>query len=184
LENDKASDAVAVFETLVKQDPSNLAALAGLIVASSTVDPSQAQQYSQHLAALVSKSPTLPKQKTFSADLEQLSSFFGSHAPRVKVDVKKKRKHRKNKPRLPKNFDPNIQPDPERWTPMRQRIEALKRRRKGKGKHDAVAKGPQGAVSSLEEMAMDASAAAPKAAPIASSGSSSSNKKKKKKSKW
>ena len=47
------------------------------------------------------------------------------------VTKKKKRKHKK---RLPKNYNPNVDPDPERWVPRRERIgykRTRKERRKG-----------------------------------------------------
>jgi signal recognition particle subunit SRP72 len=32
-----------------------------------------------------------------------------------------KKKKKKKKKRLPKNYDPNVPPDPERWLPKRER---------------------------------------------------------------
>jgi hypothetical protein len=47
----------------------------------------------------------------------------------VKPETEKKKKKKKKK--LPKNFNPNIPPDPERWVPLKQRS-TYKKRRKGK----------------------------------------------------
>lgn len=55
----------------------------------------------------------------------------------------KKKKKRKRKQRLPKNFDPNKAPDPERWLPKRERYANRKSKKKG-----AVLRGPQGATGS------------------------------------
>lgn len=45
--------------------------------------------------------------------------------------VSKTRKKKKRKPRLPKNCDPSVTPDPERWLPLRERSYYRKSRRKG-----------------------------------------------------
>ncbi|KAJ3359003.1 Signal recognition particle core component [Allomyces javanicus] len=50
-------------------------------------------------------------------------------APKEKLKPKKKRK-----PRLPKNYDPNVTPDPDRWLPKRLRANAAKGHRKNKKK--------------------------------------------------
>ena len=43
----------------------------------------------------------------------------------------KTKKKKKRKPRLPKNYDPSVTPDPERWLPLRERSYYRKSRRKG-----------------------------------------------------
>jgi hypothetical protein len=53
----------------------------------------------------------------------------------------KEKKKKKRKPRLPKNFDPSVTPDPERWLPLRERSYYRKSRRKGTA---ATARGTQG----------------------------------------
>lgn len=57
---------------------------------------------------------------------------------------KRIRKHKKSKGKLPKNYDPNIPPDPERWLPKYERIGYRKKRdRRAKD----VIKGSQGTAS-------------------------------------
>lgn len=56
--------------------------------------------------------------------------------------IKPKQRKRNRKPLLPKNYDPNAKPDPERWLPKRERSAFLNAKRKGKGKEKF--KGPQG----------------------------------------
>lgn len=48
--------------------------------------------------------------------------------------------------KLPKNYDPKVTPDPERWLPMRERS-YYRGRKKGK-KKDQIGKGTQGATAS------------------------------------
>lgn len=47
--------------------------------------------------------------------------------------------------KLPKNYDPKVTPDPERWLPMRERS-YYRGRKKGK-KKDQIGKGTQGATT-------------------------------------
>ena len=209
IECQKAKEALTIFESLVKADPTRKSALAGLVMAAAVVDPNLAQQYSKHLSALTPTptTGTSTSSTAFGADLEQLSSFFGTHVARggagskaasvafaVTAGAKQKKQRkatRKHKPRrLPKDFDPAVKPDPERWIPKRMRASEVRRRRKGKGKHDAVAKGPQGAVSQADDEATTSAAPAATTAhanaPVAAApaAAASANKKKKKKSKW
>jgi len=57
----------------------------------------------------------------------------------------KLKKKKKRKIRLPKNFNPNIPLDKERWLPLRERSYYKGKRNK---KKNAIGKGTQGAVSS------------------------------------
>lgn len=72
--------------------------------------------------------------------------FFGSSG---EDQVKKRiRKHKKSKGKLPKNYDPNISPDPERWLPKYERTGYRKKRdRRAKD----VIKGSQGTASGQAE---------------------------------
>lgn len=63
------------------------------------------------------------------------------------ANAAKLKKKRKRKIRLPKKFDPNSKPDPERWLALRER--SYYRGKRGKrGKQAAISKGTQGAVGS------------------------------------
>ncbi|QQP54416.1 Signal recognition particle subunit SRP72 [Caligus rogercresseyi] len=51
---------------------------------------------------------------------------------------------KKKKKKLPMNYDPNVEPDPERWIPKRERIafhKHLKRKRRNKGEKFTGAQG-------------------------------------------
>ncbi|XP_045737051.1 signal recognition particle subunit SRP72 isoform X2 [Mirounga angustirostris] len=74
------------------------------------------------------------RKKEAISDLEQLWK---------QGDLKKKKKKKKGK--LPKNYDPKVTPDPERWLPMRERS-YYRGRKKGK-KKDQIGKGTQGATA-------------------------------------
>lgn len=54
-----------------------------------------------------------------------------AHVQVKAAEVVKTKKKKKRKPRLPKNYDPSVPPDPERWLPLRERSYYRKSRRKG-----------------------------------------------------
>jgi signal recognition particle subunit SRP72 len=56
-----------------------------------------------------------------------------------------KKKKKKKKSQLPKNIDPNVQIDPERWLPLKERSYYKGKRNK---KKTGIGKGTQGAVTS------------------------------------
>ena len=125
--------------------------LAQLITCSSKVDTKLVKKYSENLVSI--------EQLVGECDVEELSKtsdMFLSNKYALKKAGKAatnqgadnelaKKKKRKKKPRLPKTFDPNVQPDPERWLPKWERS-AFKKSRKKKDKHD-VGKGTQGGTS-------------------------------------
>lgn len=61
----------------------------------------------------------------------------------------KKRKKRKRKGKLPKNYDANSQPDPERWLPRHERSGFRKKR--DRRNRDAAMKGTQGAAAGASD---------------------------------
>jgi signal recognition particle subunit SRP72 len=84
------------------------------------------------------------KLKSATAGSGQLKSPEQKKAERI--EEQKKAKKKKRKIRLPKNYDPNVPIDPERWLPLRERS-YYKGRRNKKNKFN-IGKGTQGAVSS------------------------------------
>ncbi|KAM4673886.1 signal recognition particle subunit SRP72 isoform 2-T2 [Amazona ochrocephala] len=82
-------------------------------------------------------------------------------------DAKKKKKKKKGK--LPKNYDPKVTPDPERWLPMRERS-YYRGRKKGK-KKDQVGKGTQGSTTAgSSELDASRTASSPPTSPRPGSG--------------
>ena len=63
--------------------------------------------------------------------------------------LQRRLKRRKRKGRLPKNYDPNVPPDPERWLPRHERTGY---RRKKDRRNKDIGKGTQGAVTSASDM--------------------------------
>eukprot|EP00741_Cyanophora_paradoxa_P019543 tig00021127_g18865.t1 len=164
LAHGRAKEAVAVYERLLASKKGDPRFLYGLVLASAAADPDRAEALEAQLPPmrgaqavdadlLESVAPPRPalrkdrkEDKGAKRPLEGAAAGDGEQA-------KKKRK-RKKKPRLPKNYDPNTPPDPERWLPRNQRTHG----RKGKGKK-AVTRGPQGLPSASAQAAPAAPAA-------------------------
>ncbi|OBZ86276.1 Signal recognition particle subunit SRP72 [Choanephora cucurbitarum] len=136
LKTGKYQEAVVDYEQLVKSDPSDAQAIAGLIAAYAEVDPRKAEQYGNALPAIA----------VDHLDIETLEKIVpGVKRGYVKKDpngvhIKKPKTKKKRAALLPKKMDPNTQPDPERWLPKYERSTF---RMKGKSKK-ALNKGPQG----------------------------------------
>ncbi|XP_006868108.1 PREDICTED: signal recognition particle subunit SRP72 isoform X2 [Chrysochloris asiatica] len=146
----RKKEAISDLEQLWKQNPKDIHTLAQLISAYSLVDPEKAKVLSKHLPSSDSMS--------LKVDVEALENSPGATYVRKKGgkvagdnqpkeqgqgDLKKKKKKKKGK--LPKNYDPKVSPDPERWLPMRERS-YYRGRKKGK-KKDQIGKGTQGATA-------------------------------------
>ncbi|CAN8095743.1 unnamed protein product [Discula destructiva] len=160
------STAGAAFERLVSHDPDDKIAHAGLIASFATTDYAKVES---HLASLSSV-----EKLTAGIDVSALldAGVPSFPAPQVSSPAKKKRntddgetpatgnaaakpaatqpsapERKKKKPRLGKNYDPNVKPDPERWLPLRDRSNYRPKGRKGKKK---VAESTQGGFSATD----------------------------------
>lgn len=63
--------------------------------------------------------------------------------------IQKKKAKRKRKGKLPKNYDPNVTPDPERWLPRHER--AGYRKKKDRRSNKDIGKGTQGAATGASD---------------------------------
>ncbi|KAF7236498.1 Signal recognition particle subunit SRP72 [Varanus komodoensis] len=169
LKHGRKKEAISDLEELWKQNPDDVHTLAQLISAYSLVDGEKAKVLSKHL----------PSSDTMSlkVDVDALENSHGATYIRKKGgkpatenqekeqgqgDIKKKKKKKKGK--LPKNYDPKMTPDPERWLPMRERS-YYRGRKKGK-KKDQIGKGTQGAVTTASsELDASKTASSPPTSP-------------------
>ena len=128
--------AAMVLEKLHQHNPLDIQVLAQLIDAYSKFNPSKAEQFSKLL-------PTFQHSASLDIDaLEQAPQYI--RKPKEKqstvlvkgkaqdVDMKPKLKpKKKRKIRYPKNYDPKVAPDPERWLPLRERSYYKKGKKRG-----------------------------------------------------
>ncbi|ORX59024.1 hypothetical protein DM01DRAFT_1333615 [Hesseltinella vesiculosa] len=118
LKTGRFAEATRDFEKLVKADPTDAQALAGLIAAYAETQPDKAKQYSDALPPIVPAT---------ALDVDALETVV----PGVKKGYVKKSsdkqvakqvaKKKKRAPLLPKEYDASNQPDPERWLPKQER---------------------------------------------------------------
>ncbi|KAM4622114.1 signal recognition particle subunit SRP72 [Polymixia lowei] len=175
----RKKEAISDLEQLWKQNTNDIHTLAQLISAYSLVDTDKAKSLSKHLPS--------PDTMSFNVDVDELENSHGANYVRKKAakvtgenlpkeqgqgDLKKKRKKKKGK--LPKNFDPKATPDPERWLPMRERS-YYRGKKKGK-KKEQVGKGTQGATAGgAAELDASKTASSPPTSPRPGSGSGSAS---------
>ncbi|OXU27091.1 hypothetical protein TSAR_008396 [Trichomalopsis sarcophagae] len=144
--------AAASLEELLTASPSDTKTLAQLIVAYAQFDPAKAQSLSKRLPPLHDLA-----ESTDADALESSNWVIGMKVVKKKVEpspgkpeiLDKKRKKRKRKGKLPKNYDPNSQPDPERWLPRHERSGFRKKR--DRRNRDAAMKGTQGAAAGASD---------------------------------
>eukprot|EP00929_Paragymnodinium_shiwhaense_P007196 TRINITY_DN111132_c0_g1_i1.p1 TRINITY_DN111132_c0_g1~~TRINITY_DN111132_c0_g1_i1.p1 ORF type:complete len:670 (+),score=193.84 TRINITY_DN111132_c0_g1_i1:100-2010(+) len=131
--NDQALCAEIYRLYLEKVDGSDTEALVCLVDALAFADLERAEQYTDrlklpdygHLDAEELEQQSIPKIMTaVSKKSEGTAAVEASD-----VDQPKKKKRKSRKP-LPKNYDPNATPDPERWLPKRERTETKKKNQK------------------------------------------------------
>lgn len=148
-----AETAASSLEELLKSNPTDEKILAQLVIAYAKYDAKKAQEASKRLPALDSftnnaeidaleatnwmMSTKAAKKAGTSARGEQSPSTPGSEPQKVK-----KRTHRKRKPKLPKNYNPDVAPDPERWLPKYERSNYRRTKRDRRNKEQI--KGSQG----------------------------------------
>uniref|UniRef100_A0A8C6KH26 Signal recognition particle subunit SRP72 n=1 Tax=Nothobranchius furzeri TaxID=105023 RepID=A0A8C6KH26_NOTFU len=178
LKHGRKKEAISDLEQLWKQNTKDVHTLAQLISAYSLVDTNKAKSLSKHLPSAETMS--------FNVDVDELENSHGATFVRKKagkvvgeslpkepgqVELKKKKKKKKGK--LPKNYDPNVTPDPERWLPMRERS-YYRGKKKGK-KKEQIGKGTQGAMAGASaELDASKTASSPPTSPRPGSASGSS----------
>ncbi|KAG7200592.1 hypothetical protein KM043_001151 [Ampulex compressa] len=147
--------AADILQELVDASPSDTKTLAQLVVAYVQFCPAKAQLLSKRLPPLHDLSET-----TDVDALESSNWVIGTKIVKKKVEPSpgkppadvtlKKRKKRKRKGKLPKNYDPNIPLDPERWLPKHERSGFRKKR--DRRNRDAAMKGTQGAAAGASDL--------------------------------
>ncbi|KAK9696615.1 Signal recognition particle subunit SRP72 [Basidiobolus ranarum] len=126
LKSNRAEDAALDFEKLVRADPSDYQAIAGLIMSYAECKPSLAEKYESSLppiSGLLSHIDSDSLEVVVPGVKKSYVKKTLSKADSKKTanNEDKKLKKRKRKPLLPKNYDPSVTPDPERWLPKRER---------------------------------------------------------------
>ncbi|XGW08313.1 hypothetical protein V3C99_010991 [Haemonchus contortus] len=146
-----AAAAAKYLEQLVECDPNDIKVLCRLIRAYTVSDPKKAEQLSAQV---------FPETAEEGLDVDGIEEsdwiLYGEKYKQKKeaksevedteiVTRKLKNRKRKRKIKLPKNYDPNVPPDPERWLPKQERAAYKKRQKKNRDRD--IGRGTQGSAA-------------------------------------
>lgn len=147
-----APTAAKSLEELHRSNPKDMKTLAQLVIAYAQFDPKKAQDSSKKLPALETLTTQAEIDELEATNWTMITKAVKKKAaksdqspgtPGSETALKKmKKKKRKNK--LPKYYDPNAKPDPERWLPKQERTGYRKKRDR---RVKEVMKGSQGMAS-------------------------------------
>jgi signal recognition particle subunit SRP72 len=140
------SIAGGAFKRLTSSSPSDRLCQAGLIATTSSTKSTSTTTSLTPISTLISG---VDVSSLLSSGVATLASPPQSSKKRPATDEATKVTKRRRPNKLPKDFDPNKKPDPERWLPLRDR--SSYKPKKGKGKKRA-ADLTQGGVVKEEEM--------------------------------
>ena len=143
ISSDDRAAAGELFETLHRQDPKDKLSTAGYVAAYATTDLTKVKSILEHLPSI--------SRLTAGIDIDALEAAGVPNVPSAAAqNTSKKRpadhstkpaKKRVRKSKLPKDFDPNKTPDPERWLPLRDRSSYRPKGKRGKQKVQALTQG-------------------------------------------
>ena len=132
-----------IFSDLHKQDPNDRYASAGLVACLSSTSPEFID--SEQLKLLTSTQTLISgidANALEEAGVVKTAPTITSTATKRPAPASTPRKAKKIKPsRMPKNYDANKKPDPERWLPLKDRSYYRPKGKKGKAKRDTLAQG-------------------------------------------
>lgn len=139
-------EAREVFSTLRKLDESSRFATAGYVAANAVSAPEKVSKEAETLTPVARLIAGIDVSALESAGVPRPSSTDAENLKRKRaLDEKPKpAKKRVRKSRLPKDYDPNKQPDPERWLPLRDRSTYKPKGKKGRKKAEQLTQGGVG----------------------------------------
>lgn len=157
------SKAIEMLERLRKEDPTDVKTLAKIVAAYSKTDLKKAYEYSTDLPEFSVDSKKVDVNALemvdmigsfrFSKKTTAAAANTTSVAPTSKdAGVKIRKARKKKKGRLPKNFDSEVDPDPERWLPRWERS-TFKHKKQKRGAQPSVGKGTQGSAETASNQA-------------------------------
>jgi len=162
IQNNESKNAITMLEELRKANPSDPKLIINLINAYSQVNMSKAKELAKELPQieqLVSQVDVVSlESSSWSAGAKYVKKTLVAGDSLNKKEEKVKRK-RKRKIKLPKNYDPNVKPDPERWLPKWQRKTYKKRKN---DRRYNVSKGTQGSTAVSADQTVSSTAQSPR----------------------
>ncbi|KAK5153865.1 Signal recognition particle subunit SRP72 [Recurvomyces mirabilis] len=131
--------AAGIFTDLHQRDEKDRYAAAGLLAASPQTATNTQTQSLQSIDRLVA---SIDVDELEHAGIAQPTTTTSTSLKRpAPADSKPIKAKKPRKSRLPKDYDPNKQPDPERWLPLRDRSTYRPKGKKGKARREALSQG-------------------------------------------
>ncbi|RZF44904.1 hypothetical protein LSTR_LSTR015570 [Laodelphax striatellus] len=140
------------LEELLKLSPDDKKTLAQLVIAYAQFDPEKAKSVSKRLVSSADLTADADVDTLEAANWMMDTKFIKKTATKVEASpgtpgnelLQTNKKKRKRPGKLPKNYDANCDPDPERWLPRHER--STFRKKKDRRNKD-IGKGTQGAAT-------------------------------------
>ena len=132
-----------IFDHLLQKDSEDKFCIAGYVAAYATTGISQVQKTVEQLTPVNRLTDGIDVELLDSAGVPHATSSLALNANKKRpADGSSKSAHKRvRKSRLPKDYDPNKTPDPERWLPLRDRSTYRPKSKKGKQKAAVLAQG-------------------------------------------
>lgn len=140
LESSNSEDAKTagdIFDKLYSQDPDDKSSIAGYVASHSESPSSDIKTLASKLTPISELIAGVDVDALETAGIPQSANAIaiaqaGQGRKRAAMGGLSSKKKRVRKSRLPKNYDPNKKPDPERWLPLRDRSTYKPKKKKGK----------------------------------------------------
>ncbi|MCJ1379422.1 Signal recognition particle core component [Xylographa soralifera] len=132
-----------IFDTLHRQDPKDKLRAAGYVAAYSITDLTKVKSTLERLLPITRLTVGIDVDALEAAGVPNVPSAAAQNTSKKRAadESTKPAKKRIRKSKLPKDFDPNKTPDPERWLPLRDRSSYRPKGKKGKQKAQALTQG-------------------------------------------
>jgi signal recognition particle subunit SRP72 len=133
-----------LFASLRDREPSDPAAVAGMVAAYALNEPSKlSAELVESLPPVARLVSDIDAESLEEARVAVLTISVSTSQPKARpaADRKTDKPNKIRKSRMPKDFDPNKKVDPERWLPMRDRSYYRPKGKKGKKKAEGLTQG-------------------------------------------
>ena len=134
-------EAGQIFDTLHQQDTTDRIAAAGLVAAYAQIDLSKVRAETDKLTAVNRLTAGIDVDALEAGGVPQSVDTTSAIINRKRAAASATKPAKKRKSKLPKDYNPDKKPDPERWLPLRDRSAYRPKGRKGKQKQAALTQG-------------------------------------------
>lgn len=172
------------FSYLVSAQPGDKTATAGLVASLATHDFAKVQPHLDSLPAVEKAIDGVDIDALIDTGVATLTTIPQPASKKRSLDesgASKQPAAKKRKRKLPKSYDPNKKPDPERWLPLRDRSTYRPKGKKGKKRAQEATQGGVVREEEILELAGGAGSVRVEKAPVGGGGGGNKKKKKGKK---